>query len=45
LELLAQVSTQVAIALDKLDGLGKINDLKSQLVREKVYLEDEIDRS
>src|SRR5882757_5527385 len=42
LELLVQVSTQVAIALDNSMAWGKINDLKSQLVREKVYLEDEI---
>src|SRR5260221_1501325 len=42
LELLVQVSAQVAIALDNSMAWGKINDLKSQLVREKVYLEDEI---
>ncbi len=33
---------QVAIALDNSMAWGKITDLKSQLVREKVHLEDEI---
>ena len=42
LQLLVQVSTQVAIALDNSMAWGQINDLKSQLAREKVYLEDEI---
>jgi formate hydrogenlyase transcriptional activator len=42
LALLAQLSTQVAIALDNSMAWGQINDLKSQLAREKVYLEDEI---
>src|SRR5258705_8686607 len=42
LELLVQVSTQVAIALDNSMAWRKINDLHSQLVRDKVYLEDEI---
>jgi formate hydrogenlyase transcriptional activator len=42
LELLVQVSTQVAIALDNSMAWGQINDLKNQLAREKVYLEDEI---
>src|SRR6266446_4921051 len=42
LELLVQLSTQVAIALDNSIAWGQVNDLKSQLVREKVYLEDEI---
>jgi formate hydrogenlyase transcriptional activator len=42
LELLVQVSTQVAIALDNSMAWGQINELKSQLAREKVYLEDEI---
>jgi len=42
LALLVQVSTQVAIALDNSMAWGRINELKSQLVREKVYLEDEI---
>ena len=42
LELLVQLSTQVAIALDNSMAWGQINDLKNQLAREKVYLEDEI---
>jgi formate hydrogenlyase transcriptional activator len=42
LELLLQLSTQVAIALDNAMAWGQINDLKNQLAREKVYLEDEI---
>jgi len=42
LELLVQVSTQVAIALDNSMAWGQINDLKTQLAREKVYLEGEI---
>src|SRR5712671_4015684 len=41
-ELLVQLSTQVAIALDNAMAWGQINDLKNQLAREKVYLEDEI---
>jgi formate hydrogenlyase transcriptional activator len=42
LELLVQLSTQVAIALDNSIAWGQVNDLKNQLAREKVYLEDEI---
>jgi formate hydrogenlyase transcriptional activator len=42
LELLVQLSTQVAIALDNSMAWGQVNDLKNQLAREKVYLEDEI---
>jgi formate hydrogenlyase transcriptional activator len=42
LELLVQLSTQVGIALDNSMAWGQINDLKNQLAREKVYLEDEI---
>jgi len=42
LELLVQLSTQVAIALDNSLAWGQINDLKNQLAREKVYFEDEI---
>ena len=42
LELLIQLSTQVAIALDNSIAWGQVNDLKNQLAREKVYLEDEI---
>jgi formate hydrogenlyase transcriptional activator len=42
LELSVQLSTQVAIALDNSMAWGQINDLKNQLAREKVYLEDEI---
>jgi formate hydrogenlyase transcriptional activator len=42
LELLVGLSTQVAIALDNSIAWGQVNDLKNQLAREKVYLEDEI---
>src|SRR6266436_1338584 len=37
LDLLVQVSTQVAIALDNSMAWGKINDLKSQLVRSLIF--------
>jgi formate hydrogenlyase transcriptional activator len=40
--LLVQISKQVAIALDNSLAYGEINELKEQLAREKVYLEDEI---
>jgi formate hydrogenlyase transcriptional activator len=42
LALLVQISKQVAIALDNSLAYQEINDLKEQLAREKVYLEDEI---
>src|SRR5258708_38933324 len=42
MELLMQLSTQVAIALDNAIAWGQVNDLKNQLAREKVYLEDAI---
>jgi formate hydrogenlyase transcriptional activator len=42
LELLVQLSTHVAIALDNSIAWGQVNDLKNQLARENVYLEDEI---
>jgi formate hydrogenlyase transcriptional activator len=42
LELLVELSPQVAIALDNSIAWGRVNDLKNQLAREKVYLEDEI---
>jgi formate hydrogenlyase transcriptional activator len=42
LALLVQISKQVAIALDNSLAYGEINELKEQLAREKVYLEDEI---
>jgi formate hydrogenlyase transcriptional activator len=42
LELLVQLSSQVAIALANSMAWEQINELKNQLSREKVYLEDEI---
>jgi formate hydrogenlyase transcriptional activator len=42
LALLVQISKQVAIALDNSLAWEEINELKDQLAREKVYLEDEI---
>ena len=42
LELLVQLSTQVAIALDNAMAWGQINELKNQLARENVYLKDEL---
>ena len=42
LALLVQISKQVAIALDNSLAYGEINELKEQLAREKIYLEDEI---
>jgi formate hydrogenlyase transcriptional activator len=42
LELLVQISKQVAIALDNSLAYGEIKELKEQLARENVYLEDEI---
>ena len=42
LALLVQISKQVAIALDNALAYREINELKEQLSREKVYLEDEI---
>jgi len=42
LALLVQISKQVAIALDNSLAYREINELKEQLAREKVYLEDEI---
>jgi formate hydrogenlyase transcriptional activator len=42
LALLGQISKQVAIALDNSLAYGEINELKEQLARENVYLEDEI---
>jgi formate hydrogenlyase transcriptional activator len=42
LALLVQISKQVAIALDNCLAYQEINELKEQLAREKVYLEDEI---
>jgi len=41
-ELLVQISKQVAIALDNSLAYEEIKELKEQLAREKVYLEDEI---
>jgi formate hydrogenlyase transcriptional activator len=41
-ELLVQISKQVAIALDNSLAYEEIKQLKEQLAREKVYLEDEI---
>jgi formate hydrogenlyase transcriptional activator len=42
MELLAQLSLQVAMALDNSIAWEQVNDLKNQFAREKVYLEDEI---
>jgi formate hydrogenlyase transcriptional activator len=42
LALLVQISKQVAIALDNSLAYREINELKEQLAREKIYLEDEI---
>jgi formate hydrogenlyase transcriptional activator len=41
-ELLVEISKQVAIALDNSLAYEEIKQLKEQLAREKVYLEDEI---
>jgi formate hydrogenlyase transcriptional activator len=41
-DLLAEVAGQVAIALDNAKAYRQINDLKDQLAKEKLYLEDEI---
>src|SRR6201998_1534266 len=41
-ELLVEISKQVAIALDNSLAYEEIKELKEQLAREKVYLEDEI---
>jgi formate hydrogenlyase transcriptional activator len=42
IDLLAEVAGQVAIALDNAKAYRQINDLKDQLAKEKLYLEDEI---
>jgi formate hydrogenlyase transcriptional activator len=42
IDLLSEVAGQVAIALDNAKAYRQINDLKDQLAKEKLYLEDEI---
>ncbi|HUL14110.1 MAG TPA: sigma 54-interacting transcriptional regulator [Methylococcaceae bacterium] len=42
MELLAQVASQIAIALENALAFREIDDLKNQLTKEKLYLEDEI---
>jgi len=41
-DFLAQVASQVAIAVENALAYGQIADLKDQLVHEKLYLEDEL---
>jgi formate hydrogenlyase transcriptional activator len=41
-ELLAQVASQIGIAVGNALAFGKIEDLKNKLAEEKLYLEDEI---
>jgi formate hydrogenlyase transcriptional activator len=42
IEFLTQIANQVAIALENACAFGEIRDLKDQLSKEKLYLEDEI---
>lgn len=42
LELLFQIASQIAIALDNALAYGQIAELRDQLTKEKLYLEDEI---
>jgi len=42
MDLLAQVASQIAIALENALAFREIDDLKNQLTKEKLYLEDEI---
>jgi len=42
LEFLSQIGKQVAIAVENACAFGKIRELKEQLSKEKLYLEDEI---
>jgi len=42
IEFLTQIANQVAIAVENALAYGKIQELKDQLAKEKLYLEDEI---
>ena len=42
IEFLSQIAKQVAIAVENACAFGEIRDLKDQLSKEKLYLEDEI---
>jgi formate hydrogenlyase transcriptional activator len=42
IEFLTQIANQVAIAVENAVAFGEIRDLKDQLSKEKLYLEDEI---
>src|SRR5271154_1605985 len=42
IEFLSQIANQVAIAVENARAFGKIRELKDQLSKEKLYLEDEI---
>jgi formate hydrogenlyase transcriptional activator len=42
LPFLSQVASQVAIAIENARVFGEVSELKNQLAREKLYLEDEI---
>jgi formate hydrogenlyase transcriptional activator len=42
IEFLSQIGNQVAIAVENACAFGKIRELKDQLSKEKLYLEDEI---
>jgi formate hydrogenlyase transcriptional activator len=42
IEFLSQIANQVAIAVENACAFGKIRELKEQLAKEKLYLEDEI---
>jgi formate hydrogenlyase transcriptional activator len=42
IEFLSQIANQVAIAVENACAFGKIRELKDQLSKEKLYLEDEI---
>ena len=42
IEFLSQIANQVAIAVENACAFGKIRELKEQLSKEKLYLEDEI---
>src|ERR1700731_1428175 len=44
IEFLAQIANQVAIAVENALAFGQIRELKDQLAKEKLYLEDEIRR-
>src|SRR5258706_2609834 len=42
IEFLSQIANQIAIAVENACAFGKIRELKDQLSKEKLYLEDEI---